>query len=99
MAEYQEPENQIRILRLLAANSEIQGNYAKAEIYYRQLTEEKNAGAEDYAVYGMFLERNGRQEESQKLYNKFRKKIKKEKPRQGGRNLKIWKQYLRRYTE
>lgn len=99
LAEYQEPEHQIRILRLLAANSEIQGNYAKAEIYYRQLTEEKNAGAEDYAVYGMFLERNGRQEESQKLYNKFRKKIKKEKPRQEGRNLKIWKQYLRKYTE
>lgn len=99
LAEYQEPEYQVRILLILAANSEIQGNYAKAEIYYRQLTEEKNAGVEDYAVYGMFLERNGRQEESQKLYDKFRKKIKKEKPRQEGRNLKIWKQYLRKYTE
>ena len=96
---YDRPEQQIRLLYLLAENSELQGNQVKAEGYYRQLTKERSAKEEEYASYGLFLARQGRGEESLDLYKKFQRKRKKEKVEHAGRNFKIWNQYLRKYTE
>jgi len=96
---YTKPDHQIRLLYLLAENSELQGNMVKAEGYYRQLAKERSAKEEEYAAYGLFLARQGRGEESLDLYEKFQRKRKKEKAAQEGWNFKVWKQYLRNYTE
>lgn len=96
---YDRPEQQIRLLYLLAENSELQGNLVKAEGYYRQLTKERSAKEEEYAAYGLFLARQGRGEESLDLYEKFKRKRKKEKLKQRGWNFRIWNQYLKKYTE
>lgn len=96
---YDRPDQQIRLLYLLAGNCELQENLVKAEGYYRQLTKERSAKEEEYAAYGLFLARQGRGEESLDLYEKFKRKRKKEKLKQRGRNFRIWNQYLKKYTE
>ena len=53
-----------QILLLLARNSELKGDEAKAEMYYRECKEE----AEAFSAYGLFLIRQGRVEESRDIY-------------------------------
>lgn len=60
--QYTDREDQI--LLLLARNSELKGDEAKAEMYYRECKEE----AEAFSAYGLFLIRQGRVEESRDIY-------------------------------
>ena len=60
--QYTDREDQI--LLLLARNSELKGDEAKAEMYYRECKEE----AEAFSAYGLFLIRQGRGEESRDIY-------------------------------
>ena len=59
---YDALEQQKQVLTLLARNSELEGNMAKAEGYYRQMLREK-AGSKEYSLYGLFLIRQGREKE------------------------------------
>ena len=60
---YDALEQQKQVLILLARNSELEGNMAKAEGYYRQMLREK-AGSKEYSLYGLFLIRQGREKEA-----------------------------------
>lgn len=93
---YREPDQQKRLLTFLAGNSELQGNQAKAEGYYRQLIKMKGAEAGEYASYGMFLLRQERNAESRELYELYctRAEILGERGDASSRNMTEWKKYL-----
>lgn len=66
MNQYTEKDQQRKLWMLLAVNSELRGDMAKAEGYYGELR--ISGEPEDIAAYGLFLLRRGRLEESRKLF-------------------------------
>ena len=69
---YKKEEEQKKLLLLLAANSEYQGEEARAELYYEQLLLYEPEYREGYGAYGLFLWNKGAQEESVALWGKYR---------------------------
>lgn len=92
---YKEGDQQIRLFYILAGNSELQGNPAKAEVYYRQLIKEKTAGEEEYAAYGLFLIRQGRAGESLALYREYSSRNIGGKTSSSGNNMGVWRRQLK----
>ncbi|MBU5479981.1 serine/threonine protein kinase [Blautia sp. MSJ-19] len=71
---YQDEEEQIRILELLAINGELADRADRAELYYRQLLTYESGYAEGYLKYGMFLCRQARYQESRAVYRQWKKR-------------------------
>lgn len=94
MKQYTDTEKQKRLLLLLAENSELQGEAAKAEAYYRQL--QTTAETEGTKAYGMFLLRHGRIRESRRLYEIFAGETGSDLHEH---NLQIWKKKLESGTD
>ena len=94
---YDALEQQKQVLILLARNSELEGNMAKAEGYYRQMLREK-AGSKEYSLYGLFLIRQGREKESVELYKlmKNRKDLKSDSDY--AKDVEHWKEYLKQLS-
>ena len=94
---YDALEQQQQVLTLLAQNSELEGNMAKAEGYYRQMLREK-AGNKEYSLYGLFLIRQGRETESVELYKlmKNRKDLKSDSDY--AKDVEHWKEYLKQLS-
>lgn len=94
---YDALEQQKQVLTLLARNSELEGNMAKAEGYYRQMLREK-AGSKEYSLYGLFLIRQGRKTESVELYKlmKNRKDLKSDSDY--AKDIDHWKEYLKQLS-
>ena len=85
------------MLRHLARNSELEGNMAKAERYYRQMLREK-AGRKEDSLDGLFLIRQGREKESVELYKlmKNRKDLKSDSDY--AKDVEHWKEYLKQLS-
>ncbi|HIW50964.1 MAG TPA: serine/threonine protein kinase [Candidatus Blautia intestinavium] len=77
-----------QILLLLARNSELKGDEAKAEMYYRECKEE----AEAFSAYGLFLIRQGRVEESRDIYEACLEENGEEVPE--AYTMKMWREKL-----
>ena len=94
---YDALEQQKQVLILLARNSELEGNMAKAEGYYRQMLREK-VGSKEYSLYGLFLIRQGREKESVELYKlmKNRKDLKSDSDY--AKDVEHWKEYLKQLS-
>lgn len=90
-------EQQEQILTLLAQNSELEGNMAKAEGYYREMLREK-ACSKGYSLYGLFLIRQGRVNESVELYQMMKEQKSLKNDFGSKENIKQWKQYLSRLS-
>lgn len=84
---------QRRILMLLALNAEYMENYENAYFYYEQLLMYEEDYDEGYAAYGLFLLRQGKIEESEQLYETYRKK-ETEMEGKKGRDFTIWSERL-----
>ena len=84
--QYTDREDQI--LLLLARNSELKGDEAKAEMYYRECKEE----AEALSAYGLFLIRQGRVEESRDIYEACLEENGEEVPE--AYTMKMWREKL-----
>lgn len=91
---YREKEEQRSILYLLAANSELQGKAVRAENYYRELLAKKESSTGEYCAYGMFLLRQGKGEESRKLYQLWKKQKKDGGEEKDSRDLWEWRRAL-----
>lgn len=72
LKDYPETESQRKLLLMLALNGEIQGEEEHAAIYYEQLILYDEDYGEAYGQYGLFLCRNGLQEESIRLWERYR---------------------------
>lgn len=75
---YQNSEEQIRIMELLARNGELMNRADRAEIYYRQLLTYEPEYSIGYLEYGMFLCRQARAEESREVYHQWEEMFEKE---------------------
>lgn len=94
LKQYHNPEDQIRILELLAYNGELADHADRAELYYRQLLTYEPEYERGYLEYGRFLCRQARYQESPVLFIGngriiFQKKVHKRK----GRILMMWKKW------
>lgn len=76
LRDYSESEEQRKILLLLAVNAEYMEAYENALFYYEQMLMYEDAYMEGYAAYGLFLLRQGREEESAQLYEIYQEKEK-----------------------
>lgn len=84
--QYTDREGQI--LLLLARNSELKGDEAKAEMYYKEIEGE----AEAVPAYGLFLIRQKRVEESREIYEVWLEENGKEVPE--AYTMKMWREKL-----
>lgn len=71
---YQTPDEQIRILELLAGNGELADRADRAELYYRQLLTYEPEYVKGYLEYGTFLCRQRRYQESRAVYRQWKSK-------------------------
>lgn len=69
---YQNGDDQIRILELLARNGELADRADHAEIYYRQLLTYEPEYTKGYLEYGLFLCRQARYQESRAVYRQWK---------------------------
>ena len=91
---YKGEEEQKRILLLLAANSEYQGDVKQAGFYYEQLLLYQPLCQEGYGAYGLFLWKQGEEEKSIALWKEYEKLMGEGKLEENGSvNLKIWENY------
>lgn len=72
---YQNKEEQIYILELLAKNGELADRADRAEIYYRQLLTYEPEYTKGYLEYGLFLCRQARYQESRAVYRQWKKSV------------------------
>lgn len=71
LKQYKERSQQRQLLELLAANSELSGEYEHSAVYYEQLLLYDPEYLDGYGEYGMFLLRIGQNEKSRKLWKKY----------------------------
>lgn len=92
---YEGEEEQRRILLLLAAGCEYQGQEEQAARYYEQLMSYEPRCREVYGEYGMFLWRTEQVDESRKLWADYQKKDRAGLLADGVcRNLLLWEEKL-----
>ncbi len=72
---YQNADDQICILELLARNGELADRADRAEIYYRQLLTYEPEYAKGYLEYGLFLCRQARYQESRAVYRQWENSV------------------------
>ena len=75
LKQYHNPEDQIRILELLAYNGELADHADRAELYYRQLLTYEPEYERGYLEYGRFLCRQARYQESRAVYRQWQNNI------------------------
>ena len=75
LKQYHSPEDQIRILELLAYNGELADHADRAELYYRQLLTYEPEYERGYLEYGRFLCRQARYQESRDVYRQWQNNI------------------------
>ena len=75
LKQYHSPEDQIRILELLAYNGELADHADRAELYYRQLLTYEPEYERGYLEYGRFLCRQARYQESRAVYRQWQNNI------------------------
>lgn len=76
---YKGEDEQKRVLLLLAANSEYQGDAEQAEFYYEQLLLYQPQCQEVYGDYGLFLWQQGEEEKSVALWKEYENMMEEEK--------------------
>ena len=85
-------------MQLLAVNSEYQGNYENAGLYYEQMLLYDETYRAGYGEYGMFLLRTGQQEASLMLWTEYKaKEIMLDDT--VSRNLKLWEKEMTEIEE
>lgn len=96
LKQYREKSQQRQLLRLLAANSELNGEYEHSALYYEQMLLYEPEYLDGYGEYGMFLLRIGQREKSRELWEKYRQISKRgsEEDMNTGRNRKMWEVYM-----
>lgn len=75
LKKYPDKEYQRKLLLLLALNGELQGEAERAAVYYEQILLYDMEFGEAYGQYGLFLCRQGQQEESLRLWNRYNRVI------------------------
>lgn len=96
LKQYREKSQQRQLLGLLAANSELSGEYEHSALYYEQMLLYEPEYLDGYGEYGMFLLRIGQKEKSRELWEKYRQISKRESGEDvnAGRNRKMWEAYM-----
>lgn len=92
LKEYGEKEEQRRLLLLLAYNGELLGETERAGFYYRQLLLYDGNFGEAYGEYGLFLLRQGKTEEAQRLWREYKRRTQGEETDGAkSREISLWK--------
>lgn len=73
LKQYKDKNQQSQLLGLLAANSEVCGEYEHSALYYEQLLMYEPEYPDGYGEYGMFLLRIGRKEKSRELWKRYQR--------------------------
>lgn len=93
LKKYPEKESQRKLLLLLALNGELQGEAERAAVYYEQILLYDMEFGEAYGQYGLFLCRQGQQEESLRLWNRY-DRMKEEIEEMSGETKRAWEERL-----
>ena len=93
LKQYHAPEEQIRILELLAYNGELSDRADRAELYYRQLLTYEPEYERGYLEYGQFLCRQARYQESRAVYRQWQNNITETSERNRGVGSNEWKRW------
>lgn len=100
LQEYKGKEEQRKLLLLLAWNEELQDEEERAALYYEQLMlyHEEFDGA--YAEYGLFLCRQGKEEQSRSVWRDFQEKEGlQETGKEKDGNVSVWKERMEVRTD
>lgn len=73
LKQYKDKNQQSQLLGLLAANSEVCGEYEHSALYYEQLLMYEPEYPDGYGEYGMFLLRIGQKEKSRELWKRYQR--------------------------
>lgn len=95
LKQYRNPEEQIRILELLAYNGELSDHADRAELYYRQLVTYEPDYERGYLEYGRFLSRQARYQESRAVYRQWQNNISVDQRKKEGVRSDEWKKWER----
>lgn len=93
LKQYHSPEDQIRILELLAYNGELADHADRAELYYRQLLTYEPEYERGYLEYGRFLCRQARYQESRAVYRQWQNNISEKSAQKEGAHSDEWKKW------
>lgn len=87
------------LLLMLAHNSEFLGNEERASFYYKQLLLYDGEFRGAYGEYGLFLERQGAEEDAEQLWKEYRQANTGEEEKEESRSLKLWERKMKMFSE